>query len=70
MDRRRNIRAHHDAFLADPCTAYGPDHEAYACLFPETLGRWNYHNDPLVENEEPTTRFEAWDIADPYSTVR
>lgn len=53
LDRRRNI----------------PYPEEYAFLFPETLGSWNYYNDPLIDGEEPTPRFEAWDVEDHDSTV-
>ncbi|MBS3939046.1 MAG: hypothetical protein KGZ50_10860 [Peptococcaceae bacterium] len=58
MERRRNTPTQ-ESWCSDQ-----------GCLFPEILQRWDFHNDPLIDGEEPSPGIEACDYEDPYLSGR
>lgn len=38
--------------------------------YPDTVERWDYNKDPLIQNEEVASNQEVWDPEDPHAPWR
>lgn len=81
MDDKRRLSHHPDEHRTDPIEGLtndryyqGVDEFTYPDYpdlpYPDSLERWDYNGDPLIQNDEPAPRQEAWDPEDPHAPWR